>query len=113
MFIFLKFLTYVIFTFIILNYYLNKQFKIEKIIELTLIIGIGLSIIDYLVKNNFKGKFNFKELFYGGMNENQDPPPQGSQGPPPQGSQGPPPHGFQGPPPQGFDNGLSNSMSSF
>ena len=122
MFIFLKFLTYVIFTFIVLNFYLNKIFKVEKIIELSLIIGLGLSIIDYLVKNKFKEKFNFNDLFGG-----QPPNEIGMPGQPPNGTGMPgPSNGMPGPPPpqppnqmynrqqpQGYDSGSTNSMSSF
>ena len=45
-----KYLSSIIFTFIVLKYYLDKSLNMRKIIELTVIISIGLIIIDYLIQ---------------------------------------------------------------
>lgn len=50
MLLFVKLLVYVIFTFIVLKVYLNKLLKIDKIIQLTLVIGSGLFIIGHFIK---------------------------------------------------------------
>jgi hypothetical protein len=54
MLLFVKLLVYVIFTFIVLSVYLNKLLKIDKIIQLTLVIGSGLFIIGHLIKTKDK-----------------------------------------------------------
>lgn len=54
MLLFVKLLVYVIFTFIVLRVYLNKLLKIDKIIQLTLVIGSGLFIIGHLIKTKEK-----------------------------------------------------------
>jgi hypothetical protein len=48
----IKYLSFVLITFLILKYYLGKLLPMKKILELTLIINLCLIIVDYFIGRN-------------------------------------------------------------
>ena len=56
MFLLIKFLIYTIIAFGAIKVFLNKLIKMDKMIQLSLVISSGLFIVDYLMKNTLKVK---------------------------------------------------------
>jgi len=56
MLLLIKFLIYTIVSFVVMRVFLNKTIKMDKMIQLSLVISSGLFIVDYFMKNRINGK---------------------------------------------------------